>query len=92
MFAAVRVSVPVEVFARAPLVPLMMPLIVVLALDLISSVEVPEANVHAPLHVTGWANSVMVRVLAAFVIIGLVIVEKIGTAHNKVFMQCWGLV
>src|SRR3954466_9064984 len=67
--------VPVEVFARAPLDPLMTPLIVVLALDLISSVEVPEANVHAPLHVTGLANSVIVNVAAAFVTIPLVIVS-----------------
>src|SRR4051812_42218952 len=53
----------------------MTPLIVVLALDLISKVEVPEANVHAPLHVTGLANSVIVNVSAAFVSIGFVIVS-----------------
>src|SRR3954464_5271054 len=63
----------------------MMPLIVVLALDLISSVEVPEANVHAPLHVTGWTNSVMVNVLAAFVTTALVIVSaEVATGEEIV--------
>src|SRR3954466_12169532 len=56
----------------------MMPLIVVLAFRRTSRVEVPEASIHAPLHVTGLANSVMVNVSPAFVTIGLAMVTAEG--------------
>src|SRR3954453_20699173 len=67
-------SVPVDVFVSAPPEPLMMPLIVVFAFERISSVEMPEASVQGPLHVTGLANCVIVKVSAALVTIELAIV------------------